>query len=204
MFITLHRFNANFNQQVASFNVKLGGMAFGSETFNYHLDAAFFNEIGQSEVRGGAVEATVTVDRKREDYFDFTIECRGTLVIACDRCLDDMEHEVDTTYEVSVKLQGDDYDDSRDELILVPESWRELDVAPLVRDTVLLTIPMTHVHEPGECNREMESLLSDHAAEGLSDDASGDNTQQGDAAQEEQNGLVDPRWAALLKLKENN
>ncbi|MCQ2289239.1 MAG: DUF177 domain-containing protein [Muribaculaceae bacterium] len=197
----MHRFNANFKTQVASFNLKLGSMVFGSETFKYHLDAAFFNEIGQSEVRGSDVDATVTVDRKREDYFELKIECSGTLVIACDRCLDDLEHEVETTYEIGVKLSGTDYDDSRDELLIIPESWRELDVAPLVRDTVLLTIPMTHVHAHGECNREMESLLSDHAAEGLNDAAGSETAPEQD---ENVEGNVDPRWAALLKLKENN
>ena len=178
-------------------------MAFGNETFKYLLDANFFNEIEQTEVRRSDVNVTLNVERKREDYFNLSIECKGTLVIGCDRCLDDLVHQVDTVYEIGVKLEGNEYDDSRDELLLVPEGWRELDVAPLVRDTVLLTIPMTHVHAEGECNEQMSALLSDHAAEGLNeDDASAPAEQECDG--DEGNECVDPRWAALKKLKDNN
>ena len=203
MFIPLHRFNANFKRKVASFNLKLGVMAFGNQTFTYHLDADFFNEIGESEVRHSDVDVTMNVAHPREDVFELSIECKGTLVIPCDRCLDDLVHEVDTTYEIGVKLEGDELDDSRDDVLLVPESWRELDVAPLVRDTVLLTIPMTHVHDEGECNEQMSALLSDHAAEGLNEDLLASNPDdEGDV--EVENEEIDPRWAALKKLKDNN
>lgn len=199
----MHRFNANFRKKVASFNVKLRSMAFGIETFKYHLDANFFNEIGQTEVRCSDVEATIVVERRREDFFGLSITCNGTVTIGCDRCLDDLVHVVDTVYEIGVKLEGTDYDDSRDELLIVPESWRELDVAPLVRDTVLLTIPMTHVHPDGECNEQMSALLSDHAAEGLNDDLL-DGATSGDEGSDEEVECVDPRWEALRKLKDNN
>lgn len=188
---------------MASFNLKLGSMAFGNQVFTYHLDARFFNDIEQTEVRHASVDVTMNVTHPREDYFELAIECKGTLVIPCDRCLDDMEHEVDTTYEISVRLEGDEYDDSRDELLLVPESWRELDVAPLVRDTVLLTIPMTHVHDEGECNEQMSALLSDHAAEGLNEDLPSDDP-EARADDEGDTESIDPRWAALQKLKDNN
>lgn len=178
-------------------------MAFGTETFKYHLDADFFNEIEQTEVRSSDVDTIIEVSRTRENYFDLYIECTGTVVIGCDRCLDDLVHEVDATYEIGVKLEGDEYDDSRDELLIVPESWRELDVAPLVRDTVLLTIPMTHVHAEGECNEQMSALLSDHAAEGLNDDLPA-NARPDENDGDEANECVDPRWAALKKLVDNN
>ena len=200
MFITLHRFNANFRRKVSSIKLKLGSMAFGTEVFSYHLDAAFFNEIGPTEVRRSDVEATLEVTRTGETSFRLSIGCEGSLVIGCDRCLDDLVHEVDTVYEIGVKLEGDSYDDSHDELLLVPESWRELDVAPLVRDTVLLTIPMTHVHADGECNEQMTALLSIHAAEGLSDDLPARAQPDVDGGNEE-DACVDPRWSALLKLK---
>lgn len=174
-------------------------MPFGTETFKYSLDAAFFNDIQPTEVRRSDVTCLVAVTRKSNDFFGLVIECKGTVVIGCDRCLDDLDHSVNTVYEIGVRLQGSEYDDSHDELLLIPESWRELDVAPLVRDTVLLTIPMTHVHPDGECNEEMTSLLGDHAAEGLSDELP-----VASAGEEECDAeCVDPRWAALKQLKTN-
>lgn len=189
---------------MASINLKLKTLAFGSQSFNYHFGADFFNEIEQTEVRDANVEVAMTVTRTNADYFDFEIECKGTLTIPCDRCLDDMVHTVDTLYSVRVKPEGDEYDDSRDEVLLIPENWREFDVAPLLRDTILLTIPLTHVHPDGECNSEMASLLSDHAAEGLDEDRlAGAIPEDGSNSDEHCDG-VDPRWEALRKLTENN
>ena len=115
----------------------------------------------------------------------------GELTIPCDRCLDDMIHHVDTTYHLTVKA-GERLDDSRDNVLEVPSNWKELDLAPIVRDTVLLTIPIMHTHDdPEQCNPAMmETLLSHkaHEADDLSNDGAGDE--------------IDPRWAALKSLKE--
>ena len=167
--------------------MNLKTMPFGTQEFTYHLDADFFNQIEKTEVRRADVNATLVVTRKEEDYFQLKMACHGTLVIPCDRCLDDMEHEVDTDYQVSVRQEGTVLDDSLDELLLVPTTWRELDVAPLLRDTVLLTIPLMHTHEdPGMCNAEMMGFLC-HEEESDNKDAASD---------------TDPRWDVLRQLKE--
>ncbi len=176
---------------VEDFKLKLKAIPFGTQEIKYHLDAGFFNDIEKTEVRRASVEATVVVTRKEADFFQLEMTCSGSLIIPCDRCLDDMEHEVDARYRLDVKQEGDEVDDSRDELLIVPEAWRELDVAPLLRDTVLLTIPLTHSHDDAaQCNSEMMTYLCG-AAEPAHDD--------------EQDGAeaTDPRWKALRQLKKN-
>ena len=97
-------------------------------------------------------------------------------------------------YGLNVEQMGTELDDSNDELLIVPSDWRELDTAPLVRDTVLLAMPMTHCHENEEdCNPVMLEVLDSHLAEAVPDDD--------DAASDETTG-TDPRWEALKKLKE--
>ena len=66
--------------------------------------------------------------------------------IPCDRCLDPIDHEVDTEYHVIVKY-GEDYDDA-DGLLILPY--------------ILLTIPLRHVHPMGKCNRAMAAALHKH------------------------------------------
>jgi len=76
----------------------------------------------------------------------------------------------------------------------VPSDWRELDAAPIVRDTVLLAIPMTHCHEnEDDCNADMLDLLDSHLAEAVPDDVDDDQSET---------TSTDPRWEALKKLKE--
>ena len=187
---------------MASYKLPLKSLSFGIQEFKYHLNTQFFAEMEAIDVHAGDIEAVVVVDRKSDDLYQLDFTLKGTLSITCDRCLDDMEHEVDTTYRLSVK-EGDDYDDSRDGVLVIPCNWRELDLAPLMRDTALLTIPIKHVHPDGECNVAMLEQLNDLSATSVQDD---DDMREGaDGTQEENYSLGDdPRWDALKKIKDKN
>ena len=103
---------------------------------------------------------------------------------------------IDTTYDLSEK-EGTRLDDSTDNVLEVPADMRYLDIAPAMRDTVLLCIPIMHVHADGECNPDMLKALDRHAATSAA-------TEQPDAEEElNDSGMADPRWEALRKLKDN-
>ena len=133
---------------MASYKLPLKRLSLGVQEFTYHLGKDFFNDIEPLEVRGGNVDAVVSVDRKSDDIYQIEMTLKGEITIPCDRCLDDMQWAVDTSYDLSVK-EGDEYDDSVDNVLTIPSHWRELDLEPLLRDTVLLTIPIKHVHPGG-------------------------------------------------------
>lgn len=173
----------------ASYKLPLKSLHLGNEEFNYHLDGSFFNEIEHSEVTSGSVDVALKVARNKEDLMELDFVCKGVITVPCDRCLDDMELPVDTCYHLTVKL-GEQLDDSVDNVLEVPSHWRELDLAPLMRDTVLLTIPIMHCHDESDCNPEMMARLAQaQPAEPL--------TEPGD------DKPVDNRWAALESLKGN-
>ncbi len=179
---------------VDALKLKLKTLPFGTHAIECHLDESFFNIDEQNEVRHADVDVTLNVTRKSESTYRLEIACDGTVTIPCDRCLDDLDLPVEVDYCLNVEQMGTELDDSNDELLIVPSDWRELDAAPIVRDTVLLAIPMTHCHENEEdCNVDMLDLLDSHLAEVVPDDA--------DDTQSETTG-TDPRWEALKKLKE--
>lgn len=179
---------------VDALKLKIKTLPFGTHTVECHLDESFFNTDEQNDVRRADVNVTLNVTRKSENTFRMEIACHGTVTIPCDRCLDDLDLPVDEDYRLNVEQMGNELDDSADELLIVPSDWRELDAAPLVRDTVLLAIPMTHCHEnEDDCNPDMLDVLDSHlagAVPGLQAD------QQSEA------NSTDPRWEALKKLKE--
>lgn len=188
------------------------------EEFDYRLGPEFFREMESTEVLSADVRATISV-RRSGDIFGLNIAVNGVIGIVCDRCLEQMSHKVDTTYSVSVKFGGE-YDDSNDSVIIIPGSDNVMDVSRLVYDTIMLTIPLQHVHPDGECDPGMTAKLAAHRAidvdeeqmPGLYDpeqDASadvdddlGDEGGAGDAA--DTGSECDPRWAALKRFKENN
>ena len=185
---------------MASYKLPLESLSLGIQEFSYHLDAHFFNDIEATEIREASVEVTVTAHRSSDELFQLHFAIKGHVVIPCDRCLDDLKWPVDISYRLSVQ-EGDAFDDSLDNVLVIPSSWRELDLAPLMRDTVLVDIPIKHVHPDGECNDEMVNRLVEHRAS-LSDDEvmrSVEETQEGNFTLGD-----DPRWEALRKLKDNN
>ncbi len=173
--------------------LKLKTLPFGTHAIECHLDESFFNIDELSEVRRADVDVTLEVTRKSENTYHLEINCNGTVTIPCDRCLDDLDLPVEENYCLNVEQMGTELDDTGDELLIVPSDWRELDTAPIVRDTVLLAIPMTHCHESeDDCNPDMLDALDSHLAGAVPDD---------DDTQSETTG-TDPRWEALKKLKE--
>ena len=184
---------------MASFKLPLKSLSLGFQAFEYHLGDDVFNETETPDAHHGDVNVQLNVERKTNDIFHLQFTFDGTLTITCDRCLDEMQWEVATDYEISVKF-GEDYDDSRENVLIIPSHWRELDLLPLMRDSVLLTIPIKHVHPEGECNKLMMEKLGAHKAD-IDDDRA-----DSDADNNENTFTLgdDPRWEALKKLNDNN
>ena len=157
----------------------------GKHTFSYRLDSKFFSAMESDEIKGGQVVAEITVSVSGSVY-ELTLTAKGNVTIECDRCLDDMNHHVDAGYHTFVKF-GKDFDDSADDMLIIPESDNCLDASRLLYDTVALSVPLHHVHADGECNPTMSDILQRHSGS------------EADESEE-----TDPRWEALKNFKNFN
>ena len=187
---------------MASYKLPLNALLIGVQEFTYHLNASFFNDVESTELSSANVDARVSVDKKDVGIYRFSFRFSGEITIPCDRCLDDMTLPVSATYDLTVK-EGDEYDDSDDKVLVIPGHWRELDLTPLMRDTVLLTIPLMHTHPSGSCNEQMLTKLQQMRAVNVTDEqlyGSAPDTETTNRSSD----AIDPRWAALKKLKDNN
>ena len=179
---------------VDALKLKIKTLPFGTHAVECHVDELFFNTEELNEVRRADVDVTANVTRKSENTYRLEISCSGTVTVPCDRCLDDLDLPVDVDYCLNVEQMGTEMDDTSDELLIVPSEWRELDIAPIVRDTVLLALSMTRCHDSEEdCNANMLNVLDSHRVEAVPDDD--------EQPQSETTG-TDPRWEALKKLKD--
>ena len=188
-------------RKLTEMKLTFSSLPIGKQDFNYHIDGKFFNEIEDSEVRSGSVDVALSVTHRQEGIYELDFVCNGIIIIPCDRCLDDMEHQVETSYHLTVKM-GDEFDESVDNVLVIPSSWRTLDLSPIVRDTVLLTIPMMHAHSPGDCNQEMLGRLNEHTTQSYDSDEDFMREPQSEQSAAG-NGEIDPRWAALKQLLDN-
>lgn len=136
---------------------------------DFHVGPEFFKNMENPDILDADVDVHLALVNKNGVY-DCTFTCKGHLSIPCDRCLEPLDHEVDTVYHVIVKY-GEEYDDASDEVLVIPETSRSLNVAYMLNDTIVLTIPIRHVHPMGKCNRAMAAVLNRHSTQTSDEEA---------------------------------
>ena len=166
-----------------SLKIDLKGLKDEETALEFILDDDFFDALDGADVKKGSLHVSVSI-RKATGFFEFDFHTEGTIVIPCDRCLDDMTLPVDTDNRLIVKL-GSAYSEE-DDVIVVPENEGILDMAWLIYEFVALVIPIRHVHAPGKCNLAMTQALEELSADRSSD--------------EESSQPIDPRWEKLKVL----
>ena len=167
-----------------SLRIDLKGQKEGEIALEYDLDDAYFRAIDAPEVSKGRVHVSLAI-RKQSGFFELLFHTEGTVIIPCDRCLDEMEQPIEADNRLAVKL-GTGYSED-DDLVTIDENEGILDVSWFIYEFIALAIPIKHVHEPGMCNAAMIEALEEHSAARSSD--------------EEDEQAIDPRWEALKKLK---
>ena len=163
--------------------VDLKGMKDDETSLVFNLDESYFSALDQAEVKKGSLHVSVSI-RKASGFFEILIHEAGTVIIPCDRCLDDMEQPVETDVRLTVRLGDENSEDG--DTIVVAEDEGILDLTWIIYESVALAIPIRHVHAPGKCNTAMTEVLEELSADRSSD--------------EESDQSIDPRWEKLKIL----
>lgn len=151
------------------------------------LGDSFFASIEGSEISQGDVHVDVSI-RKTIHFSDLVLHVTGTVQIICDRCLDPMDQPIDAEQRLTVKFGSERTEE--DDIITVTEEDSVVDLSWLVYESIILNLPVKHVHAPGKCNPAMIQMLNEHSA-----------TRSDDTADNQE---IDPRWAKLAGLKIEN
>ncbi|MCQ2083255.1 MAG: DUF177 domain-containing protein [Bacteroidaceae bacterium] len=170
------------------YNVELKDLKEQQAQYQWTVDQDFFSVVEGDEVRNGKVDVNLAVT-KASGLYKLFFSVAGTVVVTCDRCLDDMPLQIENSGELKVKLGADFGDDG--DVVIVPEVQGFVNVAWYIYEFIALAIPIKHVHAPGKCNKGMMEKLDELTV--------GED-------QEEQTGQTetDPRWDDLKNMIEND
>lgn len=152
--------------------------------FEYLISESFFKNFPESDIEKCKIEVKLDFD-KRENFFLLTFYIDGIVERACDRCSEPYNQEIFGDYEIAVKY-GNGENPVDEDVVYISRNDDFLDVSNLIYEFILLSIPLRCVHpedEKGEsqCNQEVIKKISNEVKDS-----------------------VDPRWAALEKLKNKN
>ena len=165
------------------FKINLKSLAEEVTTLEYDLDNGFFESLDGSDLNSGSVHVSVSI-RKATGFFELLYHTEGTVTVTCDRCLDDMDQPIETDSRFVVKLGTVNSEEG--DVIIVDEDEGIIDTSWLIYESIVLAIPIKHVHAPGKCNPAMSQVLEELSADRSSDEVS--------------NQPVDPRWSKLAEL----
>ena len=160
------------------FTIPFVGLKEGNHDFTFDIDEKFFDSFEYSEINNGKVRVLVSMEKQsRMMIFNFTI--KGVVVVACDRCLSDMEYPVNGSERLIVKF-GQEWKEETDEILIIPQTDSHIDLSQFIYEYIMLMLPYKRVHTEGEgiCDAEMIGKLEQHTEP-----------------------EPDPRWDALKELK---
>ena len=191
----------------SAYTIPLKDLSEGTHLYEYDLDNDYFSDIEGPEVPKGNVHAKVEV-RKTSQAFELKFDIKGTVQIICDRCLEEMDQEIDTQDQLMVKF-GPDYAEEGDSLIVVPEAEGDINIAWFLYEFIALNIPIRHVHPIGKCSKTMVSKLRRHLAHDANEEAEEEDIiLEEDGSDEIEEGgseeTIDPRWEGLKILLNND
>lgn len=168
------------------------GLKPGVYSYEFPIGKALFEAFESPEIKDGDALARVRMERaERQLILDVRIE--GTVVVACDRCLEDCPLPVAFEGRLLVRFSDEpaEYDG---EVLWLHPSEEEVDLAQYLYESVVLSLPYQRVHPEGGCDPEM--LKRFRIVSGAEFDAI--EAQAAHTAER----LGDPQQQTLARLKE--
>ena len=143
--------------------IPLNGWAAGEREYHWQAGLKFFQTFDNAEILDAAVEVEARAV-KSGHYIGVDLDIRGSVTVACDRCLEDLTLPVEAHPAFSVKFgeedaSGEEMREGSREILLVSASDTDLDLSQVIYDYVCLSLPMQRVHAEGECNPDTVRFL---------------------------------------------
>lgn len=173
--------------KLQNYNIAFTGLKLGKHQFKFEINQAFFDLFGtEQEFFNPEIDINVLLE-KHSTFLEFWIDINGTVQLICDISNDEFSHPVENEMKILVK-QGEEYDDSNEEVITIPHTDSDFNIAHLAYELVTLSIPMKKIAP--DLDDDYQKILDQYSPK--------------IEKEEEQAEDIDPRWEALKKLKDNN
>ncbi len=169
-------------KKLKEFFIPYKGLSIGIHKYSFDINDKFFEEIEYSEFSKGSLIAGLSLE-KQERMIILNFSIKGTVVVQCDRCLEEMDYPVDIRETLYVKF-GENKDEETEEILILPDAEYQLDISRLINEYITLAMPLRHIHGDDENGVS----LCDVDALKMLEELSERNT-------------IDPRWEKLKNIK---
>ncbi|MFT5761403.1 MAG: uncharacterized metal-binding protein YceD (DUF177 family) [Polaribacter sp.] len=171
-------------KDLKQFNIQYIGLKEESHLFEYQIGKSFFDAYNFDEYFDANINVAITLDKK-SSLLNLSFKAQGTINVACDVSGEIFDQEIETELQLIVKF-GEEYNDENEEILILPYSEFQLNVAQYIYEMVVLSVPSKRVH-PKVLDGSMESEALKRLEELR-------------VKEQKPTKIVDPRWDKLKNL----
>lgn len=166
------------------FTIPFSGLKLGSHCFEFKIEDSFFEDYDLDELNKVDISITVRLEKKA-NMLVLNFELDGQLELTCDRCTDQFLQKINQKFDLIVRFSDNIDQNDNEELLILSTNEHTVWLENYFHEFVLLSLPTKRAHSEIEnCNQEMINKIEE----------------LGFQTQEEEN-IIDPRWADLKKIK---
>ncbi len=174
-------------KELTKYDINIVGLEDKNYDFDFSGQDAFFGEFEQDIIEGGAFRVKVLLE-KNSSFIRLNMDINADLKLLCDRSLEVFEENF-ASHEKHIFKFGSSNEEMSDEIDQIPYGTQKLNIAQLLFDYILLLVPMKKLH-PRFRNDESEDGVMVYVDPSFTE--------------ETEEEIQDPRWAALINLKNKN
>lgn len=174
--------------KIRVYDVSFSGLKQGKHTFEFNISQAFFDLFEfEQDFRNPDVSIILLLE-KHSTFLELNLEAKGEVSVICDVSDEEYAQDIQGDMELVVKF-GHEFDDSDDEVWIIPEGESSLNIAQLIYELILLNIPIKRVNPNLDSKQAQKALnlLEKYAPKASEENLSEDKSN-------------DPRWDTLKEL----
>jgi len=184
--------------KLKNYNIVFSSLPFGVTDFTYDISQSFL-DLFEVETDFDNPSIKIELDfEKKSTMLELEFRLNGHIEVICDITGEKFDQKISNEAKIIVKF-GDEFDDSDSEIWIIPRDEYELDIAQVIYELIMLSIPIKRVHPKvinGELDSDTADLLDKYSVYEL------DQTEEYNEEDEDDNDDdIDPRWAKLKDLK---
>lgn len=169
--------------KIKNYDLIFSGLKEGVHEFQFEIKEAFFSLFDtEQEFENPDIKVNARLE-KHSTFLELWLNITGKVQLACDISNENFDHDIKSESKYLIKF-GEEYDDSHEEIIVIPKESYFFNPAQLMYENITLAIPMKKI-SPNISDEDL-SVLEKYSP-------------QEEPSEEEKTS--DPRWDALKKLK---
>ena len=126
-------------RSLSEYIIKFEGLKQGIHFYEFNVDNSFFEEFDCFEFEKSSFKIDLEL-KKQSRMMVLTFNFSGTIVVPCDRCLDDVDVDVDGEEKLIIKFGNEEYVQV-DEILILPEHEYQLNVAKYIYEFINVNLP---------------------------------------------------------------